>query len=734
MIRTLHRWPGLIAALLLVVLSLSGAALSVFPAIEAVRAPVQTEPALTVADLASRIRAVYPGVEQIHRAPSGRITAFWFDAGTPGGAVIDPATGRGVGSADVPAVQRWLTALHRSLFLDDTGRIVAAVGAAAMLLLALTGVALIIRRTGGWRHVLSRLRGPQAGRLHVEIARFAVLGLALSSLTALWMTASTFGLLPDGGGPPPFPAVSGQGGYELAQMKALQNTLVSALRDLTFPYPNDLTDAFTLKTDAGEGFVDQGTGLLLAWNDLSFWDQVTETMYMLHTGRGAAVLGLILGLMALSVPVMAGTGTLKWVAGRRSRPRLRNNAGASHADTILLVGSESGSTWGFAATLHAALTAAGARVHTAPMSAFAPGRYHHAARIVVLAATYGNGTAPASAKGFLDRLAALPALPVPLTVLGFGDRSFPAYCGFAQDVAAAASVRGWASLLPMDSVDRQSPQDFARWGRAYGAKIGIPLELNHKPVTPRAETLTLISRREYGVEVQAPTVILRFSWPPLPLWRRLTGLGVMRFMAGDLLGILPEGSPLPRFYSLASGTGDEFVEICVRKHPDGLCSSQLFDLRPGQTIGAFVRRNPDFRPARGRGPVILIGAGTGIGPLAGFLRANRKHRPMHIWFGARHPDSDMLYGEDLVGWAADGRLGTLTTAFSRTAAHSHVQDALRRDGLRVAQLVASGAQILVCGGREMAAGVSDTLADILAPLGLTPARLKAEGRYAEDIY
>ena len=41
---------------------------------------------------------------------------------------------------------------------------------------------------------------------------------------------------------------------------------------------------------------------------------------------------------------------------------------------------------------------------------------------------------------------------------------------------------------------------------------------------------------------------------------------------------------------------------------------------------------------------------------------------------------------------------------------------------------------MVCGGREMAAGVADTLAEILAPAGLTPAVLKAEGRYVEDVY
>ena len=47
----------------------------------------------------------------------------------------------------------------------------------------------------------------------------AVLGLVLSSATALWMTASTFDLLPDGGATPAFPAeVSGETGVALAAM------------------------------------------------------------------------------------------------------------------------------------------------------------------------------------------------------------------------------------------------------------------------------------------------------------------------------------------------------------------------------------------------------------------------------------------------------------------------------------------------------------------------------------
>ena len=733
MIRALHRWPGLVALILVTVLALSGAALSVFPLAERLTAQ-QPVAGQSVADLAARVAAAHPGLEEIRRSPSGTITAWWFDGGTPGSAVIDPATGANVGSADPNQMERWLTNLHRSLFLDDAGRLVMAAGAAAMLVLALSGAVLVARRTGGWRRWFARLRGPLAGRLHVELARVAVLGLALSAATALWMTASTFDLLPDGALRPADPAaVSGQMAFPLEQMAALQDVPVNTLRKLSFPYAGDAQDMFTLSTDAGTGLIDQGTGGLLSWADLTPWQQVSETIYMLHTGQGAAVLGLVLGLIALIVPVMGVTGALIWAAGRRGRPRLRDNAPASRAQTVILVGSEGGSTWGFAATLARALRGAGQAVHVAPMLAFDPTRYPKAERFLILAATYGEGDAPASAKGFLDRLARM-APTAPLAVLGFGDRSFPAFCAFAAKVEAAARAKGWAVLLPMDTVDRQSPQDFARWGRALGQAIGVTLELDRQPARPVAASLTLVSRRDYGEAVQAPTAILRFALPRATLWARLTGRGFARFQAGDLLGILPEGSTVPRFYSLASGRRDGFVEIVVKKHPGGLCSGQLLALEPGDAVQAFLRRNPGFHAGRGRAPLILIGAGTGIGPLAGIIRANTRRRPVHLVFGMRHADSDFLYGEDLTTWQAEGRLTQLSTAVSRGARPHYVQDALRAEAAQVAEAIRKGARIMVCGGRDMAQGVAQALDDILAPMGLTPAMLKAGGRYVEDVY
>lgn len=735
MLRVIHRWPGLLAALLLLALSLSGVALSVFPALD--RAGViAAAPEQTVADLAAKVAATHPTVEQIRRSPSGRITAYWFDGDTAGAAVIDPATGQDAASADPSALQEWLTDFHRALLMGDAGRWTAALGALAMLTLALSGAAMIARRQGGWHRILGPLRGPAANRWHAELARVAVMTLSLSSVTALWMTASTFDLLPTDDANPIFPAeVSGQTGLSPALMPALAAIPVSDLRDLTFPYAGDATDVFTLTTASGTGYVDQGTGALLAWETPGAWTRAGEWIYLLHTGEGAALWGLLLGFLTLSVPVLSVTGTLIWLRARRSRPALRGMARADRAETILLVASEGGTTWGFARALGQALQQAGGSVHLAPLSSFAPAEYNAARRILIFAATWGDGDAPASAKGVADRIAATAPHPTaPLAILGFGDRSFPAFCAFAETLDAAARKAGWPMLLPLDRIDRQSSQAFARWTRALGDATGLPLDVIHQPDLPRSTTLTLTTRRDHGEAVQAPTAILRFALPRRTLLDRLAGRGLPDFQPGDLLGILPEGSSVPRYYSLASGTADGFAEIVVRKHNGGLCSGQLIDLPPGQSIRAFIRPNPGFHPDRSTAPLLLIGAGTGIGPLAGFIRANQNNRPIHLWFGTRHPQSDFLYETDLADWTTHGRLASTTTAFSRTGSRQHVQDRLRADADRIRALVAQGARIMVCGGRDMARGVQEALADILAPLHLSPEGLKREGRYAEDSY
>jgi sulfite reductase (NADPH) flavoprotein alpha-component len=735
MIRILHRWPALIALAFITTLAVSGAILALYPALDAATTPA-AQPGQTVAELAAKALALHPQLDQIRRAPSGKITLWWFEGNIAASSVFDPATGQDAGSADAPALQTWMTEFHRALFLDDTGRWLTAVAALAMLVLAVTGSMLIAARMGGWGKWFTRTNGPLSSRLHTELSRVAVFGLGISALTALWMTASTFGYVDAEPATPLFPAtLSGQLGLPAAEMSALQSVLVADLRDLTFPALGDANDVLTLTTQAGSGYVDQGTGQMLVWADAGVMAQVEEWVYLLHTGQGAAIWGLIMGLMVLAVPALAVTGVIMWAKGRASRKlgRLAGAVGAAQADCVILVGSEGGATWGFAATLARALQGAKLRVHMAPLSSLSPQRYSAARQIIILTSTWGDGAAPTSAKGALERLTGA-APHAALAVLGFGDTNFANFCGYANEFAAKADAVGWKSLLPLATVNRQSSQEFGRWGRDLGAAMGVDLVLDHQPAKLPTMALTLVSRREYGQAAQAPAAILRFALPKYSLWQQLTRTGFAGFQAGDLLAIVPQGESLPRYYSLCSGKGDGFVEIAVRKVQGGLCSTQLLNLAVGHTIDAALHENPTFRLDRAKTPLIVIGAGTGIGPLVGFTRAQGRRRPIHMWFGARAPETDFLYGEELEEWYNSGQLAGLTCAFSRSGPKTYVQDALRQDGADLRDLVRRGAKVMVCGGRDMAQGVQAALAEALAPLGLTPAQLKMQGRYVEDVY
>lgn len=738
MLRRLHAVPALAAGLVVMFMAVTGAILSVQPVADHFAdAPGRAE--VTVASLAEAASRQIRGIERITRSASGTVVAYSAgDEGTSA-TLIDPETGLVLGHYAPSPVFAFFTELHRSLFMGMNGRLVSGIAALAVIVLSLSGFLLLARRLGGRRQLLRPAKGTLAQRLHVELSRLAVVGLLLTGFTGGVMSLSSFEVINTETAMAAFPAwVDGGAPAPVGSLPALASVPVSEMRELIFPYPDDPEDVFTLTTAAGQGYVDQATGELLAFTPNSFGQSVYETIYSLHTGQGLWWVGALLGLASLAVPALAATGGLIWWTRRRSQPRIARNASPHRADTVILVGSEGNSTWGVALTLHRALTAAGLSVHTAAMNDLAR-NYPSARRLLVLAATYGDGAAPASGGRFLSRLARFSPRPdLAYAVLGFGDRSFTRYCRFAEDVERALAATGIPALLPFTSVDRQSPQVIAQWGQALGTAIGQPVVLEHVPALPRTSSLVLVDRQDFAMEVQAPTAVLRFapeSEAQAKGWQRLFGWSKpLAFEPGDLLAIVPPGSQVPRYYSIASSSRDGEVEICVRKLAGGLCSEYLHGLERGCRVAAFVKTNPAFRPQRGRAPVILVGAGTGIAPLAGFIRGNRRRRPVHLYFGGRDPASDFLYRAELEAALADRRLASLSTAFSRVVGGGYVQDRLRADSAAIRELVVAGAQIMVCGGREMAQGVSEALDQCLGPLGHTVAALRANGRYLEDVY
>ncbi len=732
-----HRWLGLTIGTLALVLGVSGAFLAFDPVQQAWQAPAAPSD-MSVATLAKNVVRIVPAAQEIRRLPSGAIVVFSFSGDLAQATYVDPADGKVLGPWQPSALPRWVKNLHRSLLLGDAGRWGAAGIALGMGLLSVSGLVLLLRRMGGWRRVTSRVRGSLAQRIHVLFGRVVLVVLTLISLTALTMSASTLGLvsLDTGTEPEVLSVVSGQAALPVAQLSMLQSLSAQDLRRLNFPATGDPQDTWKVVTGQGEGWIDSYSGQTLAWQKNTGAQWIYDWALTLHTGEAAWPWAVVLGLVGACVVLFWLSGVVMWWQTRRQAPNVTGNSPLAQSDVLIFVASESGSTWGFAQTLHDALMQGGHRVHTGALENF---KTTAATRqVFVLAATYGDGQAPAHASEAIAHIAKLSTDAVPVTVVGFGDRQFGAFCAFAEALELTFRKQGWPKLLPLERIHQQSSQQFARWGEALAQVLGEPLALNHVPRVPPTTALTLVSRQEFAGHPESNvqiSAILRFTWPAPTLGERTRGLGFARFAAGDLVGIVPPGSAVPRYYSLASSRENGFVEICVSHTPGGLCSTHLLNLQSGDCIAAFIRANPGFVLPNTRRPVVLVGAGTGVAPLAGFIRGNHRRIPMHLYFGARDPARDFYFGSEIQHWLGEGRLATLHTAFSRVPeGGGYVQDAVRRDGERLRELVGQGAILRVCGGHAMAQGVADALDTVLAPLKLTVQQLKAEERYAEDIF
>ncbi|KUM53688.1 PepSY domain-containing protein [Rheinheimera sp. EpRS3] len=733
MLRRFHSLAGLTAALFLLITATTGALLALDPALQRANALVPARGAVSVADVAEKVLLAYPGTEQIERLPSGAVVVYFTQDGQTAADLINPLTGTRLATYQQSAVFAWLKDLHRAFLWDDKGRAGAGIVALLLSVLCVSGVFLLASRAGGWRQLFAPMRSASNGaispRLHAELARAAALGLLLSALTGSVMSALRFELLPEAAElEADFPQkVAGTAAAPVGTLPALQQTDLVDLHQLIFPSRTDPQDLYALSTHQGSGYVDQATGQWLSYADYGNAAQLQTFIMELHTGETYWWLGLLFGLAALTVPALVITGFQIWWQRRRAMPHLQGNSAVGQADTIMLVGSESNSTWGFANALCEALKHAGCLVHLAPMDQLA-NHYVKAERLLILTSTYGDGDAPASASQFLQKLQKLPpTLSLPFAVLAFGDRQFCSFCAFADHVTEALQQRQWPQLLATDYVDRQSAATFEHWGVALGNVLGRPLMLHYTPVLPACHGLMLVERQNYGEAVQAPTCVLRFqSAPP--------GSTLPVFSAGDLVGILPPGNAAPRFYSLASASTDGVLEICVRQQDNGLCSGFLYNLKFGETAAGFIQKNARFKPAAGKSPILLIGAGTGIAPLVGFIRANTARRPIYLYWGGRLATSDFLYQNELNSYLADQRLSQLHVAFSRGAEPAYVQDKLLQDADQIRTLINGNAQIMLCGGRRMATDVATSLNTILAPIALDVATLKKSGRYLEDTY
>jgi cytochrome P450 / NADPH-cytochrome P450 reductase len=123
-------------------------------------------------------------------------------------------------------------------------------------------------------------------------------------------------------------------------------------------------------------------------------------------------------------------------------------------------------------------------------------------------------------------------------------------------------------------------------------------------------------------------------------------------------------------------------------------------------------------------PMIMVGAGTGMAPLRGFLQDRaalaEKGVPVGksmLFYGCRNSANDLLYADELKAFEAAG-VTELQMAFSREPGQprTFVQHVIERQQDHVWELIEAGAVIYVCGNANtMAPGVRAALMEVHPP-------------------
>lgn len=354
--RTLHRWLGLVAGVVLVVSGVTGAALVFRAEIDAALDPhlLRVAPADTRAplqEMVDRVIARHPAdpLPARVRMPThaGGTLEFWMGTAPDRYVYTDPYTG-GLLGARKPTefLTGWLFLLHSHLLSGELGHTIAGVAALVLMSLSITGIVVWWPRRAPWkawaqwRAALVVKRGVGAKRftfaLHRAVGFYAsvlllVAGTSGASLVFHEQFEQAAHILM-GTRPAPAPVAATS---EASAAPAPSLPLDTLLAIAEQAQPGGFISYLYLPTRAGESFrvrkrlpgeehpngksfvhVDPTTGRVLAVEDGSRAPRgarLYSILYPLHIGvLGGTATRLLAVLVGLSLPLLAITGTLVW--------------------------------------------------------------------------------------------------------------------------------------------------------------------------------------------------------------------------------------------------------------------------------------------------------------------------------------------------------------------------------------------------------------------------------------
>lgn len=263
---------------------------------------------------------------------------------------IHPQTGKKVGDLIESApIFKLMTNIHRSLFLKSTGRAIIGIASFLLFLIAVTGVILIAKRQGGISKWFSKvIKEDQKQYYHVVLGRYSLIPIVVLTLTGVYLSLEKFSLLPkqtfthnyDFTEEIPLKKIETKDFLLFKIMK------LDDIKKIEFPFSDDPEDYFIVSLRDREMLVSQFTGSIVSELEYPFVALASSLSLNLHTGKGSIVWSVILLLSTASILYFIYSGFAMTLKRRKQHSFVpKNPYDPIDAEYVILVGSETGSTY-----------------------------------------------------------------------------------------------------------------------------------------------------------------------------------------------------------------------------------------------------------------------------------------------------------------------------------------------------------------------------------------------------
>lgn len=718
-----HFLLAIISSLFLLITSVTGVVLAVEPIQHQTNGYIVADLSkVTLATTIESLQANYEEVFALEVERSGFVKASVLTPDLETKEIyIDPITSETLGEvSERPFIYSFATNLHRSLFLKSTGRVFVGIFSFLLCCIAFTGLFLLIKRQGGIKRLFSNVQKEYAEmRYHVILSRWFFLPIIIIAISGVYLSAEKFDLLPEAS--VVFNEDLTENTSNTFKTSVFQQTTLNKVRTVEFPFSEDPEEYFQIALQDQELRVNQQTGAVISSAPYPFITLASRVSWMLHTGEGNALWAMVLLLASASIIFFMYSGFVMTI---KRRKRIATNVDMPDKDAceyIILVGSETGSTYQFAQSFYKALTEAGKKVYLTELNNYM--LFAEARHIIVFTATYGEGEATTNARKFETLLPSiLQSHAIQYSVVGFGSLEYPDYCRFAIKVDGLLQVQQtFQPLLPLYKINNSEREAFKNWAKQWSEATNIDLRLalsEKKKTKLKKIPFEVIERTELNLD---DTFLLK-----------LKPLKKTRFVSGDLLHVFVEGNEVSRQYSIARI--DDTLVLSIKRHEFGKASTFLYQLEEGAVLEAAVASNKHFHFPKKISSAVLIANGTGIAPFLGMINEN-KATEIHLFWGGRTLASVAIYEKILKKNFSEGNRIKFYTGFSREGNKEYVQDLLAKQSEMILGVLENNGCLMLCGSLSMQNDVLDTLEEILDQHDLVSLDiLKHRGQLKMDCY